>query len=129
MAKYFTDEKSIPFKKLEATPENITNGIIGDAFERDDMLSICIKFNGFHENSIGYIANVVRVDKVFEIYNITGEREITAANEESLAEILLHICGHTYSERAQEAFQKIRNDIGSNNGATIFDSKKQHIDN
>lgn len=113
MPKYFSGEKPLPYNLLTIKAACITPKIIEDAFAQHDTISISIIHDGLHENSLGYIVHVKKIEGGFLISNIAGENELGVTNMSSLCTVLEHVSAQKYSKEVQKIFQKNRNNIGA----------------
>jgi len=113
MPKYFTDERPLLFSKVTIKPGELTIAALSTLFAKGKQYTICLTFEGFEANCLGFLVHVRKSGDRFELLNIAEEVELFVHSEEQLVEVIKHVSGTEYSERAQKAFQQIRNDIGS----------------
>lgn len=120
MPKNFNDERQLPYRITRLDVANIDEATLQRLFASANQLSINLVFAGFDSSCLGYVVNAKKVGDTFEISNIAGELELRVLDMRSLAELLKHVCGVSYSSGVQDAFQRVRNDIGSAGKVTSF---------
>ncbi len=113
MPKYFTDERPLLFNKATFKLGELTSATLAALFEKSPGNTICLTFEGFEANCLGFLVHVRKSGDRFELLNIAEEVELFVHSEEQLLEVIKHVSGAEYSERAQKAFQQNRNAIGS----------------
>jgi hypothetical protein len=112
MPKYFSDERKLPFTKVEFRGPLITKPTLEEIFKTATTASICAAFTDFPKGCLGYVFNVRKHGTKFILSDIVGIETLSADNLDELAGIINHVTGSAFSERWQTIFQKRRNEIG-----------------
>ena len=114
MPKYFDGEKPLPFPRSAITPDRLTEDWAQQKLARNrGNLSLCLRFPGFPDDSLGYVFNIEQAGDSFRISDITGKQLLKVANLGDLVAMVLHVSGTSYDADWQTQFQKLRNQITS----------------
>lgn len=112
MAKAFSDEKQFPFQKVRVTPDQTTPAELNLIFNRQSNLTLCVSFEGFEDETLGFVFNIELDGGKFKLVNILEDTEVIARDVNSLSQIIRHVAGIDYHESVQALFQSSRNNIG-----------------
>ena len=119
MPKYFDDERKLPFPRIPATTNQLNEPWLQRQLtQQSGKLSLCVRFDGFEADCLGYVFNIERVGASFRISNITGKQLLTVGTLRELLALVLHVSGARYDQNWQTEFQKLRNQITSS--GTLF---------
>jgi hypothetical protein len=117
MPKYFDGEKPLPFSRVAITSDRFSEKWLQQELTRKHgKMSLCLRFAGFPNDSLGYVFNIERAGDDFRISDITGKQLLTVANLGELVAMVLHVSGTRYNADWQTEFQKMRNQITSKTG-------------
>jgi hypothetical protein len=79
-------------------------------------ISVCLRFAGFPDDSLGYVFNIEQVGDVYRVSDITGKQLLSVTKISELAGMIRHVSGTNYDAHWQAEFQKMRNQITSKTG-------------
>ena len=114
MPKYFDDERKLPFPRVPATNNQLNEPWLQrQVTQQAGKLSLCVRFEGFEANCLGYVFNIEQTDNSFRISDITGKQLLTVGTLRELLAMVLHVSGTRYDQNWQTEFQKLRNQITS----------------
>lgn len=114
MPKYFDDERKLPFPHVSATNEMLNEQWLQHQLtEQSGKLSLCVRFEEFEPNCLGYVFNIEHLSHSFRISDITGKQLLTVGNLQELLAMVRHVSGTRYDQNWQTEFQKLRNQITS----------------
>lgn len=114
MPKYFDDERKLPFPHVPATTNQLNEPWLQRQLaQQSGKLSLCVRFEGFEADCLGYVFNIEQADASFRISNITGKQLLTVGTLRELLVMVLHVSGTRYDQNWQSEFQKLRNQITS----------------
>lgn len=114
MAKYFDGEKKLPFLKTTVDLEHFSEErLLLEINKGKGAISLCLQFQGFPKDSLGYVFNIQQEGEDFRVMDITGKQLLTVRSPHELAAMILHASGAKYDAEWQSQFQKVRNQISS----------------
>jgi hypothetical protein len=117
MPKYFEGERPLPFARVVITPDQFSdNWLQKELARKKGKISLCVRFAGFPEDSLGYVFNIEQVAGALQISDITGKQLLIVANLGELVTMVFHVSGTSYDADWQAQFQKLRNQITSKTG-------------
>ena len=117
MPKYFEGEKPLPFARGAITSDRFSEKWLRTELTRKrGKMSLCLRFAGFPEDSLGYVFNIEQTGEAFRISDITGKQLLTVGNLGELVAMVFHVSGTSYDADWQAEFQKMRNQITSKTG-------------
>ena len=114
MPKYFDDERKLPFPRV-----SVMNSEFGEQWlqrqlaDNDGKLSLCLRFEGFEPDCLGYVFNIKQAHSSFQISDIARKQLLSVGNLPELVKLVLHVSGTRYDQNWQAEFQKLRNQITS----------------
>lgn len=112
MPKYFEDERKLPFSRVSATSEMLNEQWLQHQLARQSgKMSLCVQFEGFEANCLGYVFNIEQTSNSFRVSDITGKQLLMVGNLRELLAMMLHVSGTRYDQDWQTEFQKLRNQI------------------
>lgn len=117
MPKYFEGVRPLPFPRVVVTPDHFSDDWLQrELVRKKGKISLCVRFDGFPEGSLGYVFNIEQAGGAFQISDITGKQLLSVANLGELVTMVLHVSGTSYDADWQAEFQKLRNQITSTTG-------------
>lgn len=121
MPKHFDDERKLPFPRVSATSSQLNEQWLQRQLtQQAGKLSLCVRFEGFEADCLGYVFNIEQAGAAFRISDITGRQLLTVGSRRELLALVLHVSGARYDQNWQTEFQKLRNQITSS-GALFSD--------
>jgi hypothetical protein len=114
MAKYFDDERNLPFK-----PVTVRNDVFNQQWLERKLsssrgkISLCYTFQGFDETCLGYVVNIQNSEDRFIITDITGKQLLNIDHISDVVAMVRHVSGTQYYQIWQTEFQRLRNEITS----------------
>ena len=117
MPKYFEGEKPLPFVRVAITADRFSEDWLRRELARKKgRISLCLRFAGFPDDSLGYVFNIEQAGEAFGVSDITGKQLLSVPNLSELVAMVLHVSGTSYDADWQAEFQKMRNQITSKTG-------------
>jgi len=117
MPKYFHGDKPLPFERVSITSDRFSKRWLRTELVRTrGKMTLCLRFAGFPEDSLGYVFNIEQAGESFRVSDIKGRQLLTVTNLAELCEMVLHVSGSSYDADWQTEFQKMRNQITSKIG-------------
>jgi hypothetical protein len=117
MPKYFDGEKPLPFARVAITSDRFSEQWLRkELVQTRGKMSLCLRFAGFPDDSLGYVFNIDQAGESFRISDIKGKQLLTVATIAELSDLVLHVSGASYDADWQTEFQKMRNQITSKTG-------------
>ena len=117
MPKYFDGEKPLPFSRVAITSARFSEQWLRQELTRKrGKVSLCLRFAGFPDDSLGYVFNIEQAGEAFCVSDITGKQLLSVPNLSELVAMVLHVSGTSYVADWQAEFQKMRNQITSKTG-------------
>ena len=117
MPKYFDGEKPLPFARVAIKADRFSEQWLRQELVRKrGKMSLCLRFAGFPDDSLGYMFNIEQAGEALRISDIKGKQLLTVATLAELVEMVLHVSGTSYDADWQAEFQKMRNQITSKTG-------------
>lgn len=114
MPKYFDDERKLPFPRVSATSNQLNEQWLQRQLaQQSGKLSLCVRFEGFEPDCLGYVFNIEQSATSFRISDITGKQLLMLGSVKELLAMVLHVSGTRYDQNWQTEFQKLRNQITS----------------
>lgn len=114
MAKYFDDERRLPFGKVSVTSDVFSERWLADALAvNGGRISLCLSFPKFPKDAVGYVFNIEEKKGEFCLSDITGKKALSVGKLSELVSIVHHVSGVNYDANWQSEFQKIRSQITS----------------
>ena len=118
MPKYFDGEKPLPFSRVAITSARFSEQWLRQELTRKrGKVSLCLRFAGFPDDSLGYVFNIEQAGEAFRVSDITGKQLLSVPNLSELVAMVLHVSGTSYDADWQAEFQKMRNQITSKTGS------------
>jgi hypothetical protein len=121
VAKYFTNQRDLPFEKVMVTAARLNTTYLASLFQQRSSVSLCVSFDGFDEKTLGYIFNIKKTEGGFQFINVTEKQELLAGSISGAISIIRHVAGIESNDKVQNIFQQIRNDIGTNGNQRLID--------
>jgi len=117
MPKYFEGEKPLPFPRVAITADRFSDDWLRRELARKKgKISLCVRFAGFPDDSLGYVFNIEQAGEAFRVSDITGKQLLSVPNLSELVKMVLHVSGTSYHADWQAEFQRMRNQITSKTG-------------
>lgn len=117
MPKYFDGEKPLPFARVATTADCFSEDWLRrELVRKNGMISLCLRFAGFPDDSLGYVFNIKKSDEAYLVSDITGKQLLSVTDLGELTGMIRHVSGTNYDARWQAEFQKMRNQITSKTG-------------
>ena len=117
MPKYFDGERPLPFLRAAITSDRFSEQWLRQELTRKrGKVSLCLRFAGFPDDSLGYVFNIEQAGEAFRVSDITGKQLLSVPNLSELVAMVLHVSGTSYNADWQAEFQKMRNQITSKTG-------------
>jgi hypothetical protein len=114
MPKYFDDERKLPFPHVPVTDSELDEPWLQKRLtHHSGKVSLCVRFDGFEADCLGYVFNIEQVGDSFHISDITGKQLLKVGAMRELLAMVLHVSGTRYDQNWQTEFQKLRNQIAS----------------
>ena len=118
MPKYFEGEKPLPFARVAITADRFSeDSLRRELARKKGKVSLCLRFAGFPDDSLGYVFNIEQAGEAFRVSDITGKQLLSIPNLSELVAMVLHVSGTSYDADWQAKFQKMRNQITSKTGS------------
>lgn len=114
MPKYFENELPLPFRRVSVTDSKLGESWLkGELTRQGGKLSLCLRFEGFEKDCLGYVFNIEQEGTTFRISDITGRQLLIIPSLQQLVAMVLHVSGSRYDSDWQAEFQELRNRITS----------------
>ena len=114
MPKYFDDERKLPFPRVPATENQLNElWLQRQLAQQSGKLSLCVRFERFEADCLGYVFNIEQAGSSFRISDITGKQLLMVGTLRELLAMVLHVSGTRYDQNWQTEFHKLRNQITS----------------
>lgn len=114
MPKYFDNERKLPFSRVSVANDQFSEQWLQrELAQRAGKLSLCLRFEGFEQDCLGYVFNIEQADESFRISDITSKQLLVLASLREVVAMILHVSGTRYDQNWQTEFQTLRNQIRS----------------
>jgi hypothetical protein len=112
MPKYFSDERPLPYERIDWCPDEINPEAVTAVFSERQSASFCIRLPGLPASCLGYVVNIERVPDGFDVIDITGKKLLSLASDESVALMLKHAAGIRIDDAIRERLLRVRDASG-----------------
>lgn len=112
MPKYFPDERPLPYEKVLWRLDQISVARVEAIFQSGDSASFCLRLPGLPESSLGYVVNIRKSGKAFEVKDITDKTLTSLSDAAEIVAFLKHASGLEMNDSFREQLLRTRDASG-----------------
>ncbi len=111
MPKYFDDERKLPFTRIPVLSGQLNERWLQRQLtQQSGKLSLCVRFEGFETDCLGYVFNIKQASTSFHISDITGRQLLKISTLRELLAMVLHVSGTRYPKLANRVSETSESD-------------------
>lgn len=108
MPKYFSDERPLPYERVDCCVTTLNRQFVEERFTENDAVTFCLSLPGLPESCLGYLVHVRRLRDGFEIVDMTARPLLRVESLDGVVKMLMHAAGIEIDDEIREQLLRVR---------------------